>query len=103
MDNLASEVSRRSQKKLTCALGRFAWLRAGRRQTERGASACGFDADPIVDGGTNALHAAQVSLGRLNGDVPEEELNLLQFAARGMTQPGTRSADMPHAACCRGF
>jgi hypothetical protein len=29
-------------------------------------SALGFDADPVVNGGSNALLAAEVSLGRLN-------------------------------------
>jgi hypothetical protein len=35
-----------------------------------------FDADPVVNGGVNALLAAEVSFGRLNRHVPEEELNL---------------------------
>jgi hypothetical protein len=35
-------------------------------------SALGFDADPVVNGGSNALLAAQVPLGSLNRDVPEE-------------------------------
>ena len=47
-----------------------------------------FDADPIIDGAANALLAAQVSLGRLNGDVPEKKLNLLQFATRSVAEPG---------------
>ena len=38
-----------------------------------GTSAFGFDADPVVDGRANALFAAEVPLGRLNRDVPEEE------------------------------
>jgi hypothetical protein len=29
-------------------------------------SALGFDADPVVNGGSHALLAAEVSLGRLN-------------------------------------
>jgi len=74
MDNLASDVSRRSPKKLTGVLGSFAWLRAGRRPAGSNAqdSALRFDPDAIIDGGTNALLAAQIPLGRLNGDVPEK-------------------------------
>ena len=48
-----------------------------------------LDADAAVDGGTNALLAAEVPLGRLNRDVPEQELNLLQLATRRMAEPGT--------------
>ena len=48
-----------------------------------------FDADLVVHSGSDALLAAEVSLGRLNRDVPEEELNLFQFATRPVTEPGT--------------
>jgi hypothetical protein len=61
-------------------------------------SALRFNADPIVDGSANALLAAEVSLGRLDGDVPEEKLNLLQFATRSMAEPRTRPTAIPHAA-----
>lgn len=52
-------------------------------------SALGFNADPVVDGGSNALLAAEVSPSRLNRDVPEEKLNLLEFTTRSMTEPDT--------------
>ena len=45
-----------------------------------GNPALGFDADVVVHGGSNALLAAEVSLGRLNRDVPEEELDVIQRA-----------------------
>lgn len=46
----------------------------------------------IIDSGTHALLAAEVPLGRLNREVPEEERNLLQLAARAeLAEPGTRS------------
>jgi hypothetical protein len=45
------------------------------------ASTLGLDTDPVVHGGSDALLAAKVSLDRLNRDVPQEELNLFQFAA----------------------
>ena len=35
-----------------------------------------------------------IPLGRLNGYVPEEELNLLQFAAGRMAQPGTGPSEI---------
>lgn len=64
-----------------------------RRQTARSTrdSALRFDADAIIDGTANPLLAAEVPLGRSNGDVPEEKLNLLQFAARRMAEPRTRA------------
>ena len=54
-----------------------------------GILAFGFDAYTVVDCGANALLAAEVTLGRLNRNVPEEELNLLQFASRRMAQTST--------------
>jgi hypothetical protein len=69
-------------------------------------SALRFDADSIIDGAANALLAAQVPLGRLDGDVPEKKLNLLQFATRRMAEPGTRPAKIvwrkPFNACFAG-
>src|SRR2546426_656346 len=53
----------------------------------------GFNAKPIVDSVPEPLLAAQVSLRRLNTDMPEQKLNLLQFAAGFVTQPRTRPAD----------
>jgi hypothetical protein len=41
-----------------------------------GNSALGFDADPVVHGGSDSLPAAEVALRRLNRDVPKKELNL---------------------------
>ena len=40
-----------------------------------------FDPDGVVDGVSQPLLAPQIALGRLNADVPEQELNLLQFPA----------------------
>jgi hypothetical protein len=45
-----------------------------------------FDFDGIVDGVSEPLLASQVSLRRLNADVPQQELNLLQLAAGFMAQ-----------------
>jgi len=41
----------------------------------------GFDADPVVDGAAQLLLAPQVTFGRLDGDVAEQKLDLIQFAA----------------------
>ena len=46
-----------------------------------------FNADAVVHGASNPLLAAEVALGRLNRNVPEQKLNLFQFAARSMAQP----------------
>ena len=35
----------------------------------------------VVNGATQPLLAAQIPFGRLNRDVPEQELNLVEFAA----------------------
>jgi len=35
----------------------------------------------VVNGATQPLLAAEVSFGRLNRDVPEQELNLVEFSA----------------------
>ena len=40
----------------------------------------------VIDGRPNALLAAEVPLGRLNRDVPEQELNLFQLATRRMAE-----------------
>jgi hypothetical protein len=36
-----------------------------------------FDADAVVHSSANALFAAQVAFGRLYGNVPEKELDLV--------------------------
>ena len=59
-----------------------------------------------MDGGTNALPATQIPLGRWNGDRPEKKRNLLQFATRRMAEPDTRPAKIvrrkPLDACFAG-
>jgi len=57
-----------------------------------------FNAKSIVDSVPEPLLAAQVSLRRLNTDMPEQKLNLLQLSAGFVTQPRTRPPIMPHAA-----
>ncbi len=51
-----------------------------------------FDPNGIVDRIPKPLLASQIALRRLNADVPEQELNLLQFSACFVAQTGTRAA-----------
>ena len=46
-----------------------------------GDSAIWLDSDAIIDRRPNPLLAAKVSLGRLNRDMSQQELDLLQFAS----------------------
>jgi hypothetical protein len=39
-----------------------------------------FSPNPVVDSVPEALLAPKVALGRLDGHMPEEELNLFKFA-----------------------
>jgi len=44
----------------------------------------GFDTQMVVDGVSELLIASEISLGRLNRDVPDQELDLVQLAAGQM-------------------
>jgi hypothetical protein len=46
-----------------------------------GDSGVWFDSDAIIDRRPSLLLAAKVSLGRLNRDMSQQELDLLQFAS----------------------
>jgi hypothetical protein len=54
----------------------------------------GFDSEVVVHSDAQLLFAAQVPLRRLNRNVPEQELNLIQLATREMTQTGTSPAEI---------
>ena len=56
-----------------------------------------FEPDLIINGVTEPLFAAQVSLCRLHRDMSKEKLYLHQLTAGLMTETGTRSGE--HAAC----
>ena len=45
----------------------------------------GLDPEPIIDGTPQFLFASQVAFRRLNRNVPQEELDLIEFAAGQMT------------------
>lgn len=53
-----------------------------------------FDADVVIDSGPQFLLAAEVLLGRLHTDMPEEKLDLLQFASRNVAQTGTGTSQI---------
>jgi hypothetical protein len=49
-----------------------------------------FDSDAIIDRRSNPLLAAKVSLGCLNRDMSQQELDLFQFAACSVAQTSAR-------------
>ena len=51
-----------------------------------------FDSDSVIDRRRDSLLAAQVAFRRLNGDMPQKELDLLQFSSRGVAESGTGPA-----------
>jgi hypothetical protein len=50
--------------------------------------------DFVVDSTLNPLFAAQISFGRLNGNVPKQKLDLLQFASSRVAKPRASSAEV---------
>lgn len=64
----------------------------------RSADPLGFNSHLVVDGALEPLFATQVSFSGLNQNVPEQELDLIQFAARRMAEPGACAATMPRSA-----
>jgi hypothetical protein len=53
-----------------------------------------FKAHPVVDRFAEALFASEVSLCRLNRNMPEQEFNLFQLAACCMSQTSARPAEV---------
>jgi hypothetical protein len=51
-----------------------------------------LDPDIVVHCRSDPLGAAKITLGRLDRHVPQEELDLFQFASGGSAQPGTGPA-----------
>ena len=50
----------------------------------------GFDSQSVAPGNPELLLASEVALRRLDGDVAEQELHRVEFAAREMAQTGNR-------------
>ena len=66
---------------------------------------CGLDSDLVVHGRSDPLGTAEITLCRLHRNVPQEELDLFQFAARGAAESGTGPAkvvrrEVAHACLC---
>jgi hypothetical protein len=59
-----------------------------------------FDSKFVVHGVAELLFATQVTLRGLDGDVAQQELNLVEFAASQMTEPGARP---PQVVRCQLF
>lgn len=57
-------------------------------------SAVGLDADPVVDRVFEPLLAAKIPLGRLDGDVAQQKLDLVQLASGLAAQAGTGSTQV---------
>ena len=51
-----------------------------------------FDSQPVVHGNPKLLLASEVALCRLDGNVAEQELDLVEFAAREVAQTRTGSS-----------
>ena len=51
-------------------------------------SGIGFDSQSVVHGNPELLLASEVALRRLDGDVAEQELDLIQFATREVAETG---------------
>ncbi|MGH9627803.1 MAG: hypothetical protein ACRD7E_05625, partial [Bryobacteraceae bacterium] len=57
-----------------------------------------LDAHLVVDCDAQLLLATEVTLCCLDRDVSKQELDLVQFAAGEMTEPGATPPTMPHTA-----
>ena len=53
-----------------------------------GSSGTGFDSQSVVYGNPELLLASEVAFGCLDGDVAEQELDLIQFTAGEMAETG---------------
>jgi hypothetical protein len=53
-----------------------------------GSSGTGFDSQSVVYGNPELLLASKVAFGCLDGDVAEQELDLIQFTAGEMAETG---------------
>ena len=77
------------------------WSRLVAQGGPRVRPACGFesrcvrlDAQPVVYGVPKLLFAPEVALGRLDRDVPEQKLDLVQFAAGQVAQSRTGASQV---------
>lgn len=64
-------------------------LRPTPRPQKCACSNVGLNADLVVNGVSKMLLAAEISLGRLHGDMPKQKLDLVQFTSGIAAQSGT--------------
>ena len=57
-----------------------------------------FNSEPVVDGPPEFLLTSEVTFRGLDRHVPEQELNLVQFAAGEVAESSAGASIMPHAA-----
>jgi hypothetical protein len=57
-----------------------------------------FNSDAVVDRAADSLLTAEILFCCLNGDVPEEKLDLVKFTTCCMAEAGARPPVMPNAA-----
>jgi hypothetical protein len=57
-------------------------------------SIAGLDSDPIINRVLKTLLTAKVSLGRLDGDVPQQKLNQVQLPSSLAAQAGAGSTQV---------
>src|SRR4051794_26702021 len=82
------------------------WSLAGSWLRRTVPSADRLDANPVIDGRSDPLLAAEVAFCRLDRDMPEKKLNLVQFPACRVAKPGTAAAkimrrERGYAGSCR--
>lgn len=56
-----------------------------------GRMALRFDTDAVIHSSTSPLFSAEITLGCLHGNMPMQELNLLQLSSCRMAQVGARA------------
>jgi len=67
-------------------------------RTDLATSGWRLNSDVIINGFAQPLLAAQIPLGGLHTNMPQQELNLVKLSTRQVTESGTGTAIMPHAA-----
>jgi hypothetical protein len=60
-----------------------------------------LDSQSVVHGNPELLLASEVALCRLDGNVAEQELDLIQFTAREVAEAGARAPQIVRGQLCR--
>ena len=67
------------------------YMDVGKPHQWSGSPWLGLDTDAVVHGSANPPLAAEIAFSCLHGNVPEKELDLVQFSTRSMAQLGART------------